>query len=102
MTTTTDGASRKFDAARAGEFAAQTRTPRAGNSACHELAACLLAAALGSGGTADILVAGAGGTAQEIVTAGRLEAGWRFTAVDPSQPMLDLATTAVEQAGLAA
>lgn len=42
---------------------------------------------------ASILVVGAGGTAQEIVTAGKLEPGWHFTAVDPSQPMLDLAAT---------
>ncbi|MDQ0393166.1 SAM-dependent methyltransferase [Labrys monachus] len=101
MTTSDDGATRKFDASRAGEYAVQSRIALAGYDACHELAACLLAASLGSGGRADILVAGAGGTAQEIVTAGRLEAGWHFTAVDPSRPMLDLAAAAVEQAGLA-
>ncbi len=61
----------------------------------------MLAAALGSGGSATILVVGAGGTAQEIATAGRLERGWRFTAVDPSKPMLDLALSKLREQGLA-
>jgi len=38
-----------------------------------------------------ILVVGAGGTAQEIIAMARLEPGWRFTAVDPSEPMLQTA-----------
>ena len=95
----TDSA-KKFDPARAGEYEQQSRIALAGYEACHELAACMLAAALGSGGTAKILVVGAGGTAQEIITAGRLELGWQFTAVDPSQPMLDLALSKLEEHGL--
>jgi len=91
---------RKFDPARAGEYEVQSRIALAGYDACHELSACMLAAVLGSGGTAEILVAGAGGGAREIVTAGALEPGWRFTAVDPSQPMLDLAAARVREAGL--
>ena len=90
----------KFDPARAGEYEAQSRIALAGYDACHELSACMLAAALGPGRDAEILVAGAGGGAQEIVTAGPLEPGWRFTAVDPSQPMLDLATARLREAGL--
>jgi ubiquinone/menaquinone biosynthesis C-methylase UbiE len=43
---------------------------------------------------------GGGGTAQEIVTAGKLEPGWHFTAIDPSQPMLDLAITKLHEHGL--
>ncbi len=96
----TDSA-KKFDPARAGEYEQQSRIALAGYEACHELAACLLAAALGSGGTAKILVVGAGGTAEEITTAGRLEPGWQFTAVDPSQPMLDLAVSKLQEHGLA-
>ena len=91
---------RKFDPARAGEYEVQSRIALAGYDACHELSACMLAATLGSGGTAEILVAGAGGGAREIVTAGALEPGWRFTAVDPSQPMLDLASARLREAGL--
>ncbi|WP_343717422.1 class I SAM-dependent methyltransferase [Inquilinus sp.] len=91
---------RKFDPARAGEYEVQSRIALAGYDACHELSACMLAAVLGSGGTAEILVAGAGGGAREIVTAGALEPGWRFTAVDPSQPMLALAAARVREAGL--
>jgi tRNA (cmo5U34)-methyltransferase len=91
----------KFDSERAGEYEKQSRIALAGYDACHELSACMLAAALGAGSTASILVVGAGGTAQEIMTAGRLEPDWRFTAVDPSQPMLDLAVARLTAAGLA-
>lgn len=93
--------SKKFDPARAGEYEKQSRIALAGYEACHELSACMLAAALGTGTAARILVAGAGGTAQEIVTAGALEPGWQFTAVDPSQPMLDLTIANLHSSGLA-
>ena len=92
---------KKFDPARAGEYEQQSRIALAGYEACHELTACMLAASLGSGGTARILVVGAGGTAQEILAAGRLELGWQFTAVDPSQPMLELAVSKLQEYGLA-
>lgn len=92
---------KKFDPARAGEYEQQSRIALAGYEACHELSACMLAAALGSGTIARILVVGAGGTAQEILTAGKLEPGWRFTAVDPSEPMLDLAVAKLQEHGLA-
>lgn len=91
MTDTTQSSTQKFDPTRAGEYEAQSRIALAGYEACHELGACMLAAALGSGTPARILVVGVGGTAQEIVSAGKLEPLWHFTAVDPSQPMLDLA-----------
>ena len=91
----------KFDPARAGEYQAQSRIALAGYDACHELAACMLAAAVGPGTAAHILVVGAGGGAQEIVTAGKLEPAWRFTAVDPSRPMMDIAAARLEEHGLA-
>src|SRR5215213_7799846 len=90
----------KFDSARAGEYEQQSRVALAGYDACHELAACMLAAALGSGSVAQVFVAGAGGGAREIVIAGALEPQWRFTAVDPSQPMMGLAVTRLTEAGL--
>ncbi len=90
----------KFDHSRAAEYETQSRIALAGYDACHELATCMLTAVLGSGGAAHILVAGAGGTAREIIVAGALEPGWRFTAVDPSQPMLDLAVARLKDAGL--
>jgi hypothetical protein len=68
--------------------------------ACHELAACMLTAALGRGTAAEILVAGAGGGAKEITTAGALEPQWRFMAVDPSEPMMDLALARLAEAEL--
>lgn len=91
----------KFDASRADDYAIQSRTALAGYDACHEIAVCLLAAALGQGSHARILVVGVGGSGQEILTGGRLEPNWRYVGVDPSAPMLDKARTAVEAAGLA-
>lgn len=90
----------KFDPSRAGEYEQQSRIALAGYDACHELAACILAATLGKGRTAHVLVAGAGGPAQEITRTGRLEPHWRFTAVDPSQPMLDIARARIAEAGM--
>jgi tRNA (cmo5U34)-methyltransferase len=95
-----DGAS-KFDPSRAGEYEEQSRIALAGYDACHELAACMLAASFGPGACAHVLVAGAGGPAQEITKTGSLEPHWRFTAVDPSRPMLDIALARIEEAGMA-
>jgi tRNA (cmo5U34)-methyltransferase len=100
MSSSTTDSAKKFDPARAGEYEKQSRVALAGYEACHELVTCMLAAALGSGGAAQILVAGAGGGAKEIVVAGALEPRWRFTAVDPSQPMMDLTVERLKQNGL--
>lgn len=91
----------KFDTQRADDYAVQSRTALAGYDACHEVAACLLSAALGEGAAARILVVGVGGSGQEIVTGGRLEPNWQFTGIDPSAPMLEKARAAVSGAGLA-
>ena len=90
-----------FDPARAHEYAEQSRIALAGYDACHELTACMLASAIAAP-DARILVAGAGGTGQEICVAAALEPGWQFTAVDPSAPMLALARSNVEAAGFGA
>jgi tRNA (cmo5U34)-methyltransferase len=100
MSSSTTDAAHKFDPARAGEYETQSRIALAGYDACHERAACRLAAALGTGTAARILVAGAGGGAREIVTAGALEPAWQFTAVDPSRPMMDIACARLKQSGL--
>ncbi len=81
----------KFDTSRANEYGRQSRIALAGYDACQDLAACMLAATLGNVGSAKILVVGAGGTAQEIIAMAKLEPSWRFTAVDPSGPMLEAA-----------
>ncbi|TAJ84111.1 class I SAM-dependent methyltransferase [Reyranella sp.] len=66
----------------------------------HELAACLLAAHVSPTTPADMLIAGLG-TGRELQDlAGRAPA-WRFTAVDPSQPMLDAACARAEAGGYA-
>lgn len=80
----------KFDGSRAAEYETQSRIALAGYDACHELSACLLSAHLGAGART-VLVAGAGGTGQEILTTARLEPQWSFVAADPSPPMLNLA-----------
>ena len=86
----------KFDTSRANEYARQSRIALAGYDACQDLAACMLAASLGDAPSAKVLVVGAGGTAQEIIAMANLEPGWRFMAVDPSQPMLDAARQQLE------
>lgn len=91
MSQTSTSPAEKFDTLRASEYARQSRIALAGYDACHDLAACMLAASLGSR-PANILVVGAGGTAQEIIAMAALEAQWRFIAVDPSAPMLQTAT----------
>lgn len=102
MTKAVSDSASKFDPSRAGEYEQQSRIALAGYDACHELAACMLAAVLGAGSTAKVLVVGAGGPAQEITKAGRLEPNWHFTAVDPSEPMLDIARTRIAEAHMAA
>lgn len=64
-----------------------------GYEALHEIASCVLAAELRETAgpidvPVDILVAGAG-TGREIDDLAARDPSWRFTAVDPSQPMLD-------------
>lgn len=93
-------AAAKFDSGRAAEYERQSRIALAGYEACHELAACLLAAALGEGKPRHVLVVGAGGTAQEIQALGQLQPDWRFTAVDPSSPMLAQALQRLQRTGL--
>ena len=86
----------KFDTHRVNEYGRQSRIALAGYDACHDLVACMLAASLGDTNPAKVLVVGAGGTAQEIVAMATLEPAWRFTAVDPSAPMLEAAKHQLE------
>jgi tRNA (cmo5U34)-methyltransferase len=90
----------KFDGSRAAEYERQSRIALAGYDACHELAACMLAASLGHGAAARLLIAGAGGGASEILVAGGMEPAWRFTAVDPSSSMMELTVARLEERGL--
>lgn len=90
----------KFDAGRAGEYLVQSRIALAGYDACHELSACMLVAALGTGQAARMLAVGAGGGGQEIVSAASLEPGWTFVAVDPSPQMMDVTAGRLNELGL--
>jgi len=90
----------KFDTSRANEYGRQSRIALSGYDAYQDLAACMLAASLGNASSAKILVVGAGGTAQEIIAMAKLEPSWRFTAVDPSEPMLEAAKQQLEENNL--
>jgi tRNA (cmo5U34)-methyltransferase len=90
----------KFDGSRAVEYEQQSRIALAGYDACHELAACILAARLGRDSAARLLVVGAGGGANEIVMAGAMAPSWRFTAVDPSPAMMEIAVARLKERGL--
>ena len=67
----------------------------------HELAACTVASLVPPDKPADILVGGAG-TGRELDDLAVRGPSWRFTAVDPSQPMLDAAVKRAEANGYAA
>lgn len=91
----------KFDLSRSVEYETQSRIALAGYDACHELSACLLSAHLGHAAKS-VLVAGAGGTGQEILITGKLEPAWTFVAADPAPAMLDQAMARIGAAGLSA
>ncbi|MDQ2841593.1 MAG: class I SAM-dependent methyltransferase [Acidobacteriota bacterium] len=78
----------------------QSRIALAGYEACHDLSACILAAKLESVDKARVLVAGAGGNAQEVSSIAKLRPEWKFTAVDPSAAMLDLAKERIAELGV--
>jgi tRNA (cmo5U34)-methyltransferase len=80
----------------------RSRIALAGYDAGHKLTVCLLSASLGHGSAAKISVIGAGGSRLEVLTAGRLERNWHFTAVDPPPSTLRLAEEAVRAVGLSA
>lgn len=61
-----------------------------------DLAAAMLSATLPA--AADILIAGCGTGAELLVLAG-LQPDWRFTAVDPSEPMLAMSRARTEERG---
>ncbi|GGF27116.1 hypothetical protein GCM10011611_36460 [Aliidongia dinghuensis] len=92
-------AAKKFDPSRAAAYDRQARLALAGYEAMHELAACCLAAALGSGGARRLLLAGVG-TGQDVATIAALEPSWRFTATDPSPPMIEIARSRLDELGL--
>jgi len=54
MTSSSVNPAEKFDRSRADEYARQSRIALAGYDACHDLAACMLAASLGEGRAAHI------------------------------------------------
>lgn len=76
----------QFDEDRAASYDDRIRQVTPGYDVLHEVLACTMDAALGP--EAHILVVG-GGTGTEIIAMGREQPGWRFTAVDPSEEMLE-------------
>ncbi|WP_440119148.1 class I SAM-dependent methyltransferase [Paenibacillus sp. QZ-Y1] len=70
-----------------------------GYSHMHDLMERLLAASITDNNDIHIIIAGAGG-GKEIALLGSRHAGWTFTGVDPSQPMLQLAERRVVEADI--
>ncbi len=64
--TASANATQRFDPVRAKEYEQQSRIVVAGYDAGHELSASVLAEALGSGTSAQILVSGAGGKPRRL------------------------------------
>lgn len=75
-----------FDAERAAVYDRRIRRLAPGYDALHAMVVSLLSTLLDE--DAHVLVVGAG-TGAEILRLGRTHPDWRFTAVDPSRPMLD-------------
>ncbi|MDR6711600.1 tRNA (cmo5U34)-methyltransferase [Pseudomonas hunanensis] len=90
----------KFDHSRAAEYAIQSRIALAGYDACHELSGCVLSASLPADTPATVLIAGIGGTAQEVIALATLRPNWRFIGVDPASAMLDAAAANLDACGL--
>ena len=87
-----------FDGQYGQSYEALAHTVIPGYETAFEQVLAILRGRLGT--AARILVVGAG-TGIEIVKFGARQPGWRFTGVDPSRQMLDLARQRIEEAGLA-
>ncbi|MGX9934811.1 class I SAM-dependent methyltransferase [Advenella kashmirensis] len=100
MAKTSNAGAEKFDSSRAAEYEQQSKIALAGYDACHELSACMLSASLADQNSPHVLVVGAGGPAHEITKLGLFQPTWRFTAIDPSEPMLSIAKSNIDAAGI--
>ena len=91
-----------FGADRAPHYDAQAAMALAGSAALYELGACTLASQLDGQDAASLLFVGVG-TGMELLSFLPLEVpNWRFTGVDPSSAMLDVARARLEKEGLSA
>lgn len=89
-----------FGADRAPHYDAQASINLAGASAVYELGVSALTAQLDGQDAASLLFVGLG-TGAELVPYTRFNVpGWRFTGVEPSEPMLDVARKRLETEGL--
>ncbi|RKH97729.1 methyltransferase [Corallococcus sp. AB038B] len=89
-----------FGADRAAHYDAQAAVSLAGYQAAYELGVSALAARLDGQETASLLHVGLG-TGAELVPYLRFNVpGWRFTGVEPSGPMLEVARKRLEAEGL--
>ncbi|WP_171817756.1 class I SAM-dependent methyltransferase [Pyxidicoccus fallax] len=89
-----------FGADRAAIYDAQTAISMAGFHIGYELGASALAARLDGQDAASLLFVGLG-TGAELLPYQRFDVpGWRFTGVDPSEPMLAVARKRLEDEGL--
>lgn len=89
-----------FGPERAAHYDAQTSVALAGSQAVYELGVSALTAQLDGQDTASLLFVGLG-TGAELVPYTRFGVpGWRFTGVEPSDAMLDVARKRLEAEGL--
>lgn len=89
-----------FGADRAAHYDAQVSINLAGGPAIYELGVSALTAQLDGQDAASLLFVGVG-TGAELVPYTRFDVpGWRFTGVEPSAAMLDVARTRLESEGL--
>lgn len=86
-----------FHAARAKRYDDTIRRVIPGYDALHSMSGLILQQEAGA--DAHVLVVGCG-TGAELSTLGAAVPGWRFTACDPAQGMLDVARARVDAAGL--
>ena len=91
-----------FGADRAPHYDAQAAISIAGAAAMYELGVSALAAQLDGRATANLLHVGLGTGAELVPYLRFAPPGWRFTGVDPSDPMLAVARTRLESEGLLA
>jgi tRNA (cmo5U34)-methyltransferase len=86
-----------FDAAYGARYDAFIKRVFPGYEALFDMTLAHLSGALGD--QADLLIVGSG-SGTEIMTFGSRRPGWRFTGVDPSQQMVEIAGRRVREAGL--
>jgi tRNA (cmo5U34)-methyltransferase len=94
----TDSKGRFENAERAAAYDERIRKTIPGYDVLHQMMDVMLSAQLSD--EASVLVVGAG-TGQELLTLSQAHPGWRFTAIEPAKPMIEIATEKLTRTGAA-